>query len=340
MQNTAQAAMNPVENVIQSAVANSGDISTKNLVSDVNNLIAKSPELTSRDSKNILSTVLNVRSPGVAQAAGGDINKVVDVFPSTMNPTDALDGARNLEKQGYAYLNAANPASPNYLRYKQIGEAYLGGAESIMEEIEKSVGTNVNLDALKTPEVLAKLGQISPKLAQSFKDAKTIGDMRQLMAPFYRLNKMVELTKAAPVGGITSNLGAAAQGAIGGGKIGGLPGAVAGTLASPVIQGVETAARSPVASGGSLVARGAGNVVSNLGQAAPAAMGALGTLVGGTPGMVAPPTNQQLPAPVMADGSTGGMAPTAAGGTNPFLSQSPQMMPIAQEELMGMFDPY
>lgn len=294
MQATAKAAMTPIEKTIQDAAAQAGPVSTKNLIGDVRNLIATSPELTAKDANDILRTVVNVRSPQLSGLAGGDINRLVDVMPSTMNPIDALSGARNLETQGYNYLNAANPANPNFLRFKQLGNTYLGAAKSIMDELENSVGSSVDISALKTPDVIQALSNISPKLAQQFQSASSLGDLRSLMSPFYRLNKMVDMTNASQASGVSTRLGSLLQGAAGGFGLGGVKGALGGMALSPIIQGGEAAFRAPLSTFGAGAADVAGNVLSKLGTAAPTAGGILGTTTATSPNLVTPMTGANM----------------------------------------------
>lgn len=192
----------------------------------------------------------------------------------TLNPLEALQAMRDLEKQGYQFLTASEkPLSTNALRDKQLADAYLGAADDIQAQLEKAVGSQNLVPGVKTPQIQQALFAISPKLATKVASAATISDLRSIQAPFYRLGRMLELTDAANQGAFSAagnKLGSRAIGAVAGGGIAGVPGAIAGAAAAPFVEAAAEGVRFPalmaIAQAQSLFGKGGGIALDKAGQ--------------------------------------------------------------------------
>lgn len=213
-----------------------GDVKIESAAGAARNALQGSM-LDPQQEKKIVDTVLRMDKPGI--------------LPGTMNPVDALDNVKDLERIGYQYVNSSTKLSPN-LQNEQVGHAYLAAADEIKDSLERAVGNQDILTGLKTPALVKQLEAISPKLAQQFVGAKSLADLRSIQAPFVRLNQMIGLTEDAAqsvvpqaLSGTAGRLGAGGIGAMAGGPVG----AAAGFLAAPFVQGIEQATRAPIATG-------------------------------------------------------------------------------------------
>jgi hypothetical protein len=117
----------------------------------------------------------------------------------TMNPLDALDAERTLEKIGYDMLDkAAGKGGMDQLILEQQAEMYLSAADEIGKQINSKVVSSGVLDSMKqSPQMLTALESISPRLKQQFLNAKTLGELRSIAKPFVRLGILAEKTQAA-----------------------------------------------------------------------------------------------------------------------------------------------
>lgn len=293
-----------------------GDIKVDDFMPTVRNALTQGSMIESGQEKKILQAIFKMDKPGI--------------LPNSMNPLDALDNVKGLEKIGYQFMNSSTKLSPNVAN-EQIGKVYLDAADAIKDSLEKAIGNKNILEGLKTPEMFMQLQQVSPKLAKQFSEAKTMADLRHIQAPFVRLGQMIGLTEDAAQsvgGGMATSLGSRGAGGALGFAAGGPIGAGIGIAAAPFVEGLEQAARAPLTTkGGSLLAKmgGAGAPkdfnLSKLGIGArttvPPAIGAMGAQSQEQNGEVYPNETPWLP-----DGTSG---PLLQGGQDDLLGLGGQM---------------
>lgn len=214
------------------------EVKTDNVVTSVKSMLDDIPDLTDTEAQKIMNTVIKAQKPGK--------------LPGTMNALDAFDNIKHLEDMGYQYINSSTYLTKN-LKNEQIGKALLAGADELKIGIDQAVDAFDLIEEFKSPAVLEEIRKISPRLADQVSEAKNIGDLRKVQAPFVRLGQMVNLTEEAAQsvgGGFASGVGGRAVGGAAGFMAGGPVGAAAGMVASPLLEGVEQATRAPIASGG------------------------------------------------------------------------------------------
>jgi hypothetical protein len=114
-----------------------------------------------------------------------------------INPLDALDAQRSLEKIGYSLLNKAARSADGLSAevLEQQAKIYLGSADEVAVAIDKATKGAI-IDSFKTPQVLDSLNAISPRLAKQFRAAQSIPEIRSIAKPFVRMSKLIDATKA------------------------------------------------------------------------------------------------------------------------------------------------
>lgn len=163
----------------------------------------------------------------------GDIGKT--------SAENAFDAIQELEKRGYQYINKSTYLTPDLVSEK-TGKAYLEAADQLKSLIDKAYGSTNILETLKTPENVAKITEISPKLAEEFLQAKTMADLRRIQSPYVRLNQAIELTKGASRtafskmgAAISAGMGTAAGAIMGKNPMSAASGAIIGGSLTPVV---------------------------------------------------------------------------------------------------------
>lgn len=111
-------------------------------------------------------------------------------------PQGAYKAMQELEKLGYAeaskstYLTARPGA-------EDLGDVYLAAADALKKNLSKAVFDKGSIEVYKQPGVLEALSKISPKLAEKFQKATTLGELRSLQAPFVKLSQILDQTEMA-----------------------------------------------------------------------------------------------------------------------------------------------
>lgn len=187
-------------------------------------------------------------------------------LPFKLNPQDAVDSMRKIQQVGHTLLaKGENKLSPNP-RLSQMGQSYLAAADQIQNQLD-DLGGAASVKAVQSPENKAALSEISPQLASEFMNAKTPQEVRTLMAPFMNVKTMAKITSENPA---RAKLLAQMTGAGAGFGLGGIPGAVAGMVGSPAIEGIENTLRAPVtttaARGVNAIAKTVGRLTANTGK--------------------------------------------------------------------------
>lgn len=171
-----------VTNMTRDAVAKiPGEIDITKATGAAKNILDRTRGLSPNDVNTVLSDIRKAQN--IAQGAN----------PGKLNIQDAYDQARYLQNQGWQEARQNTYLSPN-IQAQKIGQAYNSAASEILDEIEKA-GKNSNvLEQVKTPERIAQLRQISPRLASQITSAQKISDLRSAAAPFVKLGQMQDLT--------------------------------------------------------------------------------------------------------------------------------------------------
>jgi len=301
-----------------------GEVSIGTPISDAENLIKQSGSLIPEDTatKIIEDIKRDVNETPEEQWQKPNIGYQDLNQPTSLKPLDAFDKARNLEDMAAKYARQNTYLTPN-MTAVDISKVYSGAADSILDEVDKvAKGQNV-LDTVKTPENMATLKSISPRLAQQVQNAQDIGELRSTAAPFVRLSKMQELTDNAAnsaamkvAGAATGGLHAGPATMIGAGTLG-LPGMVGGNMIdramSPIYENImagpqkwlnNTVTKATLNGG----IPGVSSLVSGMGKIAPAAISSLGE-------------NNQLPSPT-ANGlpAIGGVGTSTTNVQDPYSS--------------------
>lgn len=173
-----------------------------------------------------------------------DLIKPTGDKPGQTDAFSTFDAIQELEKRGYQYKNSSTKLSPNLMNEK-IGDAYIQAADELKTLIDNNQSANSTIDALKTPENIAQIEAISPKLAEQFINAKSMKDLRKIQSPYVRLKQAIDLTQEASntpfsqMGDkVARGIGMGVGGAVGfpvGGPVGSMAGAAMGGMMSPFI---------------------------------------------------------------------------------------------------------
>jgi hypothetical protein len=156
----------------------SDDVSVSNVLSKVQEFINKQATLKSNSdaiTKEIFD-FLPDNATGKAKA-----NKI-------------FDSIQDLEAQGYQLLNSSTDLTPN-LKNEQLGQVYLEAAARLKDSLDEGVKTSNAIQQFKTPEVLSRLSEISPRLAKQYQNAKSWNDLRRIQSPFVKLSRMIDITQ-------------------------------------------------------------------------------------------------------------------------------------------------
>ncbi len=73
-------------------------------------------------------------------------------------------------------------------------------ADELGRLIDGATKEFTDLAQYKTPEIIQTLESVSPKLAQDYKNAKTVSELRNLQRDFVRMSKIIEIARNEPSG--------------------------------------------------------------------------------------------------------------------------------------------
>jgi len=184
------------------------------------------------------------------------------VLPGYGSPSELMDVARGLETDGFNFINAGTNVINPKPNLSKLGDAYVQAAREIEDNIYTQVSNVGSFVGLKDKATIDSLNGIAKGLGDKFSKTTNIDEVRSLMAPFVRTNKIIKFTESQALSAGTQGLGSMTGrlgGAAGGFALGGPVGAGVGFLAEPVVAGVAQAAKAPVAT---TVGRGI-NALSN-----------------------------------------------------------------------------
>lgn len=193
--------------------------------------------------KNANKAATNV-TDAVKKASNVEIeNMIYNSAPEfgKTKPLEAFDLVQNLERKGYALLSQTERSltdSASNIALEQQAKIYLDAASSIKDKLfsDKTISKEI-IEAIKTPEAIETLRQISPKLADKFINAKTIADIRKIQSPYVALGIAAEATANAAQSPFSQFLKSSGKG--------GLNISVPGV--QQIIEGVSSAVKSPQA---------------------------------------------------------------------------------------------
>jgi hypothetical protein len=188
----------------------------------------------------------------VGEKAVAIVKKSLEANNAT-TPAGAFDAIQELEKLGHAEAGKST-----YLTVRpgaeDLGEVYLAAADALKQKLNTEFVNKFSAEAYKTPVIIDALKQVSPKLAEAFSKASTLGEVRALQAPFVKLSQIIDQTEMAQFSQASKLAGAMG----GGGTVEKIVNATVGPTASVLNQAVAQPVSRRV---GSLVA----NVITKLG---------------------------------------------------------------------------
>ena len=103
-----------------------------------------------------------------------------------------LDEERKLQSEGFRQMSDGKRVGD--LQVEELGRFKLELADELGGIIDSNVKNAKVLDKYKDPKILAELKKVSPKLADDFKNAKTLSEVRTLQKDFVRFKKLLDLT--------------------------------------------------------------------------------------------------------------------------------------------------
>lgn len=197
----------------------------------------------------------------------GVIRRTINAAPN------AMQAIRDLESQGYEYLKETT-VSPTDAK---LGNAYIKTAKEMSDALDQVAAKEDAVSAVKTPENMAKLAQISPRLAQEVQSADSVSALRSTIAPYVNLDKWVTSTgeagqtAASNFGTKVARAAGKGAGALIGGGLGSLipgvgpgVGAMGGMMAADALAPIaEAGAAKVLPKINNAIAQGAMNATSN-----------------------------------------------------------------------------
>lgn len=201
------------------------------------------------------------------------------------DPSQVFDTIKSLERLGYAEQAKSTYLTKNPVA-EDIADIYLAAAKRLESELGNTVDDAAIIQTYKSPVVLDALRGVSPKLADDFMKANTVGELRRLQSPFVRLSQILDQTDQAQFSQMSKAASAASRG--------GIMERVAGATVGPAMDAVNDAAIKPISQ---RLGAGVANTLDNVGNAFAGAKTGLNTAVGGlanaSEGVVTNPMTQQ-----------------------------------------------
>lgn len=198
------------------------------------------------------------------------------IKPGEIAGNDAWDVMKQLEKRGYNLINkGTSDLNPNYLLEEQ-GKALVGVAQDLEGQISGAMQSEGLFPKIQQ-QILSSLEKnpdIGQGLYKAVQRATSIDDLRGLQSPYVRISRGLNITQdrsLTPMAQAGAGIGGMAQGAAAGFGVGGIPGAVIGSVASPAAQALSQGAKLPLAAAGASVL----NAVGKAGQGAAESLGPL-----------------------------------------------------------------
>lgn len=252
--------------VTEAASAVKTPISLDNVFTGMKNMGDTLTELSPKELITIKKEISRLITPNNAE---------VGILKTTS--LDALDAIRKLETQGYKFHNASSRSllGGDKLTLGAKAKLYLGAADELKMSLEQAVG-QAGVDAIKTPELMLKLSQISPKLADEVMKATNLSQLRSIQSPFVRLGQMIKETNNAAESVVAqggNKLTGKLTGGAAGYAVGNVPGAIAGYMAEPVVEAAAQNLRAPLLMSAAKIIRAGGKVAPTVARGAKLAIG-------------------------------------------------------------------
>jgi hypothetical protein len=167
----------------------------------VNEAIADTKAITTMEDMGRIQAVVNdAKKSGYAYLTDADFNQItkqLNGFPQgeKMGNVDLsllLDYERKLQKEA---MNHRINSVKGDVRSAELAELKFTVAEEIGNVIDSKVTSSGVIDRYKDPALIEKIStEVSPVLAEEFKNAKTISDIRRLQRDYVRMNQILELS--------------------------------------------------------------------------------------------------------------------------------------------------
>lgn len=185
------------------AVAGAKPVNTNGIINMAKDL-AGDPSITTSTEKKFISFV----EKGITQLYGGSKGSLA----TAANPSDTFGFIQQLEAEAGQLTRGRSPLAISQ-NDRALSRAYQSLADELRGRLFQDSGAdNVLVNHVVTPENIAAISSISPKLGQDFAQVQNVGDLRKLASTFVNAGKIARETEAA--GQLTfKGLGDAGKGA-------------------------------------------------------------------------------------------------------------------------------
>jgi len=168
------------------------EITVPNIREAVESAVGTNPAISADEQKRVILDAIRTITPGST--------------PDKMSGLDALDAVRNLQKMASKNYNTSTYLTKNP-KGEAFGKAYSAAANALADSIQEVVKPE-DLAKVK-PDIVKKLMEVSPELANDAAKASSFRELRSIAAPFVKLDEMVNLTRDAQNSGAVKAAGAA-----------------------------------------------------------------------------------------------------------------------------------
>jgi len=118
--------------------------------------------------------------------------------------TRLLEEERKLQSEAVEHFIAGSKGDT---AAKELGTFKMDVANEMSDIIDKAVKGSGGIDKFKDPKIIDAISEVSPKLAQEFKNAKNVSDIRSLQKPFVRFSKLLDISINQPASASNRTLG-------------------------------------------------------------------------------------------------------------------------------------
>jgi len=160
-----------------------------------------------------------IREPTIAKKALDNIRQILSPTAKDISGRStvevALDAERKLQDIAASYRSSAFGGlvqSPNKLSDEALYKIYNAAANDLADSIDAMpMGKEIVQKIVNDEDLIASLGTISKRLAEQFKKAKTISDLRSIQRPFVVLKQAINHTKDSQSSAFAQGLGQGAK---------------------------------------------------------------------------------------------------------------------------------
>lgn len=156
-----------------------------------------------------------IREPTIAKKALDNIRQILSPTAKDISGRStvevALDAERKLQDIAASYRSSAFGGlvqSPNKLSDEALYKIYNAAANDLADSIDAMpMSKEIVQKIVNDEDLIASIGTISKRLAEQFKKAKTISDLRSIQRPFVVLKQAINHTRDAQSSAFAQGLG-------------------------------------------------------------------------------------------------------------------------------------